>query len=102
MRMTLPHELGREEVRRRLKERSHEIADHLPGDMAQVETQWPSDDQMNLAVTAMGQQVHGTIEISDTSVVLDFTLPFSLSFFKPLIESTLKSKGQKLLEKTPD
>lgn len=102
MRMTLPHELGREEVRRRLKERSHEIADHLPGDMAQVETQWPSEDLMNLAVTAMGQEVRGSIAISDNEVAIDFTLPLALSFFKPLIESSLKSQGQKLLEKKPD
>lgn len=102
MQITLPHELGREEVRRRLRERSHEIADHLPGDMAKVETQWPSEDVMNLEVSAMGQEVRGTIVISDREVAIDFTLPLSLSFFKPLIESSLKSKGQKLLEKTPD
>ena len=44
MRVALPHDLGRDEVRRRLKERSHEIAGYLPGGMANVETDWVGDD----------------------------------------------------------
>ncbi len=102
MRMTLPHELGREEVRRRLRERSHEIGDHLPGGMASVDTNWPSDDLMNISVDAMGQQVTGSVAIADNEVVLDFTLPLSLSFFKPLIEKAVQANGAKLLEKPND
>ncbi len=100
--MTLPHELGREEVRRRLRERSHEIADHLPGGMASVDTNWPSDDVMNISVDAMGQQVTGSVAIADKEVVVDFTLPLSLSFFKPLIEKAVQANSTKLLEKPSD
>ena len=101
MKLTLPHELGREEVRRRLAARSHEIADHIPGGMATVETHWHGDDLMHLGVDAMGQHVEGTIAIEDDKVLLDFTLPPALSLFKPLIEKAMQKNGQKLLEK-PD
>lgn len=102
MRIKLPHELGREEVRRRLRERSHEIADQIPGGMASVDTQWPHEDEMQLVVDAMGQQVSGSVEIADDQVVIDFTLPASLSFFEPMIKGALKQNGQKLLENKPD
>ena len=102
MRMTLPHEIGADEVRRRLKERSHEIADQIPGGMATVETNWPNEALMQLSVDAMGQNVTGSVAIAEDNVVVDFTLPASLSFFKPIIEKALKSNGQKLLEKPPE
>jgi len=99
MRVALPHDLGREEVRRRLRERSHEIADHIPGGLAQVRSQWPSEDRMQLEVDAMGQTVNGDIEIDDNQVVIEFDLPAALSFVRPLIEGAVRSNATKLLEK---
>jgi hypothetical protein len=99
MRVALPHDLGREEVRRRLRERSHEIADHIPGGLAQVRSQWPSEDLMQLEVDAMGQTVNDDIEIDDNQVVIEFDLPAALSFVRPLIEGAVRSNATKLLEK---
>lgn len=53
MRVALPHDLGREEVRRRLNDRSHEIVDYIPGGMADVEMDWVEEDRMALHITAM-------------------------------------------------
>ena len=99
MRVALPHDLGREEVRRRLKEHSHEIADQFPGGMATVSTEWPSQDRMNLAVDALGQQVTGDIEIEDHQVVVQLTLPPALTFVRPIIEGAIRSNATRLLEK---
>ena len=99
MRVALPHDLGREEVRRRLRERSHEIAEHIPGGLAQVRSLWPSEDLMQLEVDAMGQTVNGDIEIDDNQVVIEFDLPAALSFVRPLIEGAVRSNATKLLEK---
>ncbi|WP_427967572.1 polyhydroxyalkanoic acid system family protein [Altererythrobacter sp.] len=98
MRIALPHDLGREEVRRRLKSRSHEIADHIPGGIAQVDTSWTGEDRMNLAVGAMGQQVTGHVDIEESQVVFEVTLPAALSFVQPIIEGAIRSNAQKLLE----
>ena len=97
MRVPIPHSLPKEEVRRRLRERSHELADHIPGGMAEVETGWPSEDRMTLSVGAMGQTVAGYLEIEDARVVVDLTLPAALSFFEPIVKGALQQKGQKLL-----
>lgn len=98
MRVALPHELGKDEVRRRLKERSHEIADYVPGGMAKVTTGWADEDHMTLNVATMGQSIDGQVEIDDNQVIFEVKLPMALSFVQPMIESAIRKNGQKLLE----
>jgi len=98
MRVALPHELGKDEVRRRLKERSHEIADYVPGGMAQVTTCWAGDDCMTLNVTTMGQSIDGRVEIEDDQVIFAVELPPALSFVRGMIEGAIRKNGTKLLE----
>jgi hypothetical protein len=96
MRVPVPHKLSKDEVRARLKGRSHELADGLPGG-AKVDTQWPSDDRMTMAISAMGQQLHGAIQIEEGQVVIELDLPQALSFLEPIIGGAVKDQGQKLL-----
>ena len=65
MRVPIAHTLPKEEVRRRLRERSHEIANFIPGGMADVTTGWPNEDRMDLSVRAMGQGIDGRVLIED-------------------------------------
>jgi hypothetical protein len=97
MRVAIPHNLDRAEVRRRLRERSGEIADFVPVPMATVRTDWPSDNVMNLNVAAMGQSIDGQIEVDDDQVVFEIDLPPALGFIAPLIEGAIRDKGRKLL-----
>ena len=98
MRVAIPHNLDRDEVRRRMQSRSHEIADFIPGGMADVTTDWPSADRMTITVTAMGKDMGGTVDIEEAQVVLDFNLPPALSFMEPIIEGAIRKQGQKLLD----
>ena len=84
MRVPIPHNLGREEARRRLHANGHKMAEGFPAGMAQVETSWPSEDRMALSIQAMGQAVVGRIDIEDTQVVLNVDLPPALAFIEPL------------------
>lgn len=97
MRVPIPHKLGKEEVRRRLGERTHEVANFIPGGMAEVTTSWPDEDTMSLSVKAMGQGVHGRVLIEDTQVIFEVDLPPSLSFVEPMVASAIRNKGHKLL-----
>ena len=99
MRIALPHDLGREEVRKRLRERSHEIADYIPGGLADVESSWSDADTMHLVVNALGQKVSGDIEVEDAQVIFQIELPAALSFVRPMIEGAIRKNGQKLLAK---
>ncbi len=101
MQVAIPHSLGREEVRRRLSASTHEIADAIPGGMADVTTEWTGEDTLSLAITAMGQVMNGQIEIGDTQVLFDIDLPLALGFIKPIVEGTIRQAGQKLLAPPP-
>ena len=97
MRVPIAHTLPKEEVRRRLRERNHEIANFVPGGMADVTTGWPNEDQMDLSVRAMGQGIDGRVLIEEHEVVFEVDLPPALSFVEPMIAGAIRDKGQKLL-----
>lgn len=97
MRVPIAHDLPKEEVRRRLRERSHEIADFVPGGMAEVATGWPDEDRMTLNVRAMGQGIDGQVIIEDHQVVFEVNLPPMLSFVEPMVAGAIRDQGQKLL-----
>ena len=98
MQVPIPHSLGREEARRRLRDNSHKMADAIPGGMAQVRTDWPSEDRMTLDIIAMGQVLAGHIDVSDSQVVLHVDLPPALGFLEPIVEGAIRQQGQKMLE----
>jgi hypothetical protein len=98
LRVALPHQLDKATLRERLRSRSHEIADHIPGGMAEVETSWPSEDRMDMVVRAMGQDLRGAVELEDDQVVFTVALPPMLGFIEPVVEKAIKASGQKLIE----
>lgn len=97
MRIPIPHKLGREEARRRLRERSGEMAGLFPGGMAEVTIRWPSEDRMAMAVTAMGKTVNGHVDVEDAAIVFEIDLPPALAFVEPMVRGTVEDKARKLL-----
>nr|WP_137676619.1 polyhydroxyalkanoic acid system family protein [Parerythrobacter lutipelagi] len=98
MRVAVPHNLPREEVRKRLRERTGEIVDHIPFPGATVESDWVSDDRLALMVGAMGQQIQGHVDVEDGQMVFEVQLPMMLSFVEPMIAKGFKEQGTKMLE----
>ena len=98
MRVPIPHNLPKEEVRRRLASRSHEIANFIPGGMADVATGWPTEDTMTLGVRALGQSIDGRVLIEENQVVFQIDLPPALSFVEPVVAGAIRQQGAKLLE----
>ncbi|AKQ42875.1 hypothetical protein CP97_13825 [Aurantiacibacter atlanticus] len=102
MDIEIPHNLGREEVRRRLRENSHKIGDNIPGGMAEVETSWSGEDRMDMSIGAMGQMLSGHIDIEDDKVIFHMLIPAALGFIKPMIDAAIRQQGQKLLAPPTD
>jgi putative polyhydroxyalkanoate system protein len=92
----LPHNLGRDEARRRIANNVHKLEQHIPGG-AQVQSGW-TGDQLNLDVAAMGQSVTATIDVQETRVRLKVLLPPMLGMFAGMIQAALQKKGNILLE----
>ena len=99
MRVPIAHQLPREEVRRRLHSRSHEISEFHSRRNGPGDTAWPDEDTMTLAVKAMGQGITGRVLIEEHQVVFEVDLPAALSFVEPMVAGAIRQKGQKLLEK---
>ncbi|MEO0642600.1 MAG: polyhydroxyalkanoic acid system family protein [Pseudomonadota bacterium] len=97
MRVRLPHQLGRAEVRRRLDERKHEIVTYFPEGIANLESAWTGEDHLDFTVAVAGQRIGGAVDIGDDHVVIDIDLPFLLSFLKPTIERSMRKEGTRLL-----
>ena len=92
----LPHNLGREEARRRIADNVHRLTDHIPGG-AQVSSSWVGD-RLDLSIAAMGEQVVGALDVQDKKVRVKLALPGMLGMFGGVIAGALKSRGGMLLE----
>jgi len=92
----LPHKLGAEEAKRRMQGGIGKLKDHLPGG-GLVQSSWDGN-RMNLNIQAMGQQVVGHLDVEETKVRVELTLPAFFSLFASKIEGLLKSRGSELLE----
>ena len=97
MDIAIPHDLGREEVRRRLRANAGRIGEAVPGGMAEISTSWPGEDRMAIAIAVMGQTMEGEVEIADTEIRFRLDLPLALMFIGPMVESAVREAGPKLL-----
>jgi hypothetical protein len=101
MEVAIPHSLGKETVRERLRTRGHLIGEHIPGGMADVTTGWPSEDRMTMKVSAMGQTIDAHVDIEEHQIVFVVDVPPALGFVKPIIAGVLRQQGEKLLLPSP-
>ena len=92
----LPHNLGREEARRRIAANIGGLQNHIPGG-ADVTSSW-TGDRLDLGVAAMGERIQGTLDVEDNRVRVRLALPGMLGMFGGLIAGALKSQGGLLLE----
>ena len=92
----LPHKLGAEEAKRRMRNGIGKLQDYIPGG-GHVESGW-NGNRMTMRVQAMGQEVVGHIDVEETKVRLELMLPPMLSLFAGKIEGLLRSRGSELLE----
>ncbi len=98
MRVSLPHELSRAEVRRRMHAHAHEIASFFPPGLAEVTTDWPSEDRMDITATVVGYTIPGGVDVRDDEVVIEMRLPAMLGIMRGALEKAVKKEGVRLLE----
>ncbi len=65
----------------------------------QVEEETWSGTRMNFRVRALGQAASGTVQVENSSVRLEVTLPWLLHKFAQTVQQTLQGRGRILLEK---
>ena len=92
----LPHQLGREEARRRIDRGFGKLASFVPG--GQVTRREWSGDVLTFAVAAWGQEVNARLDVRDALVHVRLELPAMLGMFAGQIQAALKANAPKLLE----
>jgi hypothetical protein len=95
--VTLPHDLGEEEVKRRL---AHGIADarsKYPNYLQNARETW-NGNTMEFAASAMGQTVTGRVQVEPRQVHIHVDLPMLLAVVAGKFLPRIEEEGRKLLE----
>ena len=97
--VSIPHQLGRVEARRRIETDFAKILHLFPGGKADCSQRWEGD-RLAFAVTALGQTVTGVIDVRDAEVTMEIRLPGVLGVIAGGLKRRLEKTGQRLLTKS--
>jgi putative polyhydroxyalkanoate system protein len=95
--VTIPHELGRAEARRRIEAGFGDLSRHLGG-LGAVSRRWDGD-KLSFSFAAMGQAISGYVDVADRAIHLEVLLPSLLAMMAGKLKGRLQKEGQLLLEK---
>ncbi len=102
--VTLDHDLGKEEARRRIDEGVGKLKGALSGGgpgvamMTSFAQEWTSEDQLSFNASGLGQRVDGKIDVFPQHVRIEATLPGVLASIAELITGKLQKEGRLMLE----
>ena len=93
--MSIPHQLGRAEARRRIESGFASLIRQLPGG-GTCNERWDGDD-LNFSVSGMGQTISGVVSVLDAAVTIRIELPGVLGMIAGGVKRRLEKAGQLLL-----
>ncbi|MEM8937051.1 MAG: polyhydroxyalkanoic acid system family protein [Pseudomonadota bacterium] len=98
--VTLSHDLGIEEARRRVRDGFDGIKKNLTGGMVFKFTEnWASENSLEFEARGLGQRITGTIDVFPAHVRIEAVLPSVLAAIAETIVGKVEREGQILLEK---
>lgn len=95
--ISVPHQLGRVEARRRIETGFASLIRQLPG-RGTCNERW-ENDKLHFSVAAMGQTVSGVVDVLDAAVVMSIELPGVLGLIAGALKGRIEKAGQLLLTK---
>ena len=96
--ISIPHQLGRSEARRRIEAGFAKLVDVVPGTGGTCTQHWDGDC-LTFSVVAVGQTVGGVVNVFDATVTMDIQLPGFLGMLAGNFKDRLQKVGQRLLTK---
>src|SRR5271169_2847946 len=96
--VSIPHHLGKDEALRRLKSGVAEAGTSF-GHLFRVKEQIWTGDHLQFQVSALGQEVSGSIDVADDRVRLEVLLPWLLAMLAESLQPLISKEGTLLLEK---
>ncbi len=95
--VSIPHSLGREEAVRRLRTGLTRAVSSVP--VLKVDEERWDGDRMIFRVRALGQAAAGHVDVDDTHVRVEVTLPWLLQRFAEVAQTAIRQRGKLLLTK---
>lgn len=95
----IPHDLGRDEARRRIEGGMGQARDLLRKSGIAVTTLDWTGDRLDFAVSALGQKVDGQIDVGAEVVRVEVRLPMLLALFAEKVQRSIGRQGNLLLTK---
>ena len=96
--VNVPHDLGRDEARRRLETGFGRIREQIGGKALAFEERWEGE-RLHFNAGAFGQTVSGRVDVLDKSVRIEVDLPWILASIAEKLQGRLQKAGTLLLEK---
>ena len=96
--VSIPHQLGRAEARRRIETGFAKTLRGLPGGSGRCSERWEGD-RLVFSVAALAQTITGVVDVGDAAVTMELHLPGVLGLIASGFRSRLQKAGQLLLEK---
>ena len=94
--ISIPHQLGRAEARRRVEGGFANILRQLPGSGGTCSERWDGD-RLTFSVSGLGQTVSGVVNVLDAAVTMELELPGVLGTIASGLKGRLQKAGQLLL-----
>jgi putative polyhydroxyalkanoate system protein len=92
MHITVPHHTTREEARRKIEERMTNLESQYGHYATDIDKSWDGD-RLTFSVKAKGMSGSGSLEITDSEVIVDGKLPLMARPFESRIKSTIEREA---------
>jgi hypothetical protein len=96
--ISIPHQLGRAEARRRIDAGFAKMIGQLPGAGGSCSQRWEGD-RLIFSASGLGQSVSGVIDVLDASVAMELQMAGVLGMIAGGLKARLQQAGQLLLTK---
>ena len=93
MRIVIPHHTDRIDARRKIDARLQDLFGQHGHYLSDINQQW-EDDRLVFSGSAKGFKANGSVEVTDTDVIVDGKLPLIAKPFESRIKSTIEREAE--------
>jgi len=92
MHIAVPHRTDKETARKIIYQRLGQLVAQYGHYLSEHETRWEGDT-LHFTGAARGFKANGTVQVTDTEVIIDGKLPLIAKPFEPRIKSTIEREA---------
>lgn len=92
MRINVPHRTDKQTAKKKINERIAQLFSQYGHYLSDSEHKWEGD-RLYFSGAAKGFKTSGTVEVTDTEVIIDGKLPLVAKPFEPRVKSTIEKEA---------